>query len=268
MDFIRIGRGSLLLLCGAGLVGIVSASSVLAQSAGAGAASAPGRAGSLGGTETTSTYQFSYRYPEQVAALPGLVAWLDQDRRAAQAKLAASAREWHSRAARDDLPLVRFEQESEWAVVAQLADWVSLSQRTTSYEGGAHPSHTVGSIVWDGRAQRSRRPITLFVSEAALDQAVQPALCSALDRERSSRRGGGPVVRDPSDPSTGCVPAKAATILLGSAGRKAFDRIGFVFDPYVAGPYVEGAYEVTLPVTPAVVAAVRPEFRAAFVPGR
>jgi hypothetical protein len=71
-------------------------------------------------------------------------------------------------------------------------------------------------------------------------------------------------VRDPSDPSTACIAAKSATLLLGSSNRRAFNRIGFLFAPYVAGSYVEGGYDVTLLVTPAVIAAVRPEFRSAF----
>ena len=54
----------------------------------------------------------------------------------------------------------------------------------------------------------------------------------------------------------------------GTAGKMAFDRIGFLIGPYAAGPYAEGSYDVTLPVTPAVIAAVKPEFRAAFAAGR
>jgi hypothetical protein len=34
--------------------------------------------------------------------------------------------------------------------------------------------------------------------------------------------------------------------------------------PYEAGPYAEGAYEVTLPVSAAVVAAVKGEYRPSF----
>ena len=50
--------------------------------------------------------------------------------------------------------------------------------------------------------------------------------------------------------------------------QTAFDRIGFLIGPYAAGPYAEGSYDVTLPVTPAVIAAVKPEFRTAFAAGR
>ena len=56
----------------------------------------------------------------------------------------------------------------------------------------------------------------------------------------------------------------AQTLILGSRNHKTFDRIGFLIAPYEAGPYAEGSYEVTLPVTPAVLAAVKPEWRGAF----
>jgi len=57
-------------------------------------------------------------------------------------------------------------------------------------------------------------------------------------------------------------------VILGSADKQHFTRIGVLIDPYAAGPYAEGGYEVTLPVTPAVLRAVKPEYRALFAHGR
>ena len=48
----------------------------------------------------------------------------------------------------------------------------------------------------------------------------------------------------------------------------AFDRVGFLIDPYTAGPYAEGTYEVTLPVTRAILAAVKPEYAESFTATR
>jgi hypothetical protein len=53
-------------------------------------------------------------------------------------------------------------------------------------------------------------------------------------------------------------------VLLGSSDKQRFNRIGLIAAPYVAGSYAEGPYEITLPVTPAVLAAVKPEYKAAF----
>lgn len=65
-----------------------------------------------------------------------------------------------------------------------------------------------------------------------------------------------------------CPPVKDLTILLGSTNGRAIDRIGLLADPYVAGSYAEGSYEVTLPVTRAIAGAVKPAYRAAFALGR
>ena len=72
------------------------------------------------------------------------------------------------------------------------------------------------------------------------------------------------VVRNQDDWMSACIGIKDTTPILGSAGKTAFDRIGFLIGPYAAGPYAEGSYDVTLPVTPAVIAAVKPEFRGSF----
>lgn len=59
-----------------------------------------------------------------------------------------------------------------------------------------------------------------------------------------------------------------STIILGSSNGQQFDRIGVLIAPYQAGPYSEGDYEVTLPVTRAVLAALKPQYRSVFAPGR
>lgn len=65
-----------------------------------------------------------------------------------------------------------------------------------------------------------------------------------------------------------CIDPVDSTVILGSADKQHFTRIGVLVDPYEAGPYVEGNYEVTVPVTAAVLKAVKPEYRAAFALGR
>ena len=43
-----------------------------------------------------------------------------------------------------------------------------------------------------------------------------------------------------------------------------FDRLLLVASPYVAGPWVEGAYEIELVITPDLIAALKAEFRPGF----
>ena len=57
-------------------------------------------------------------------------------------------------------------------------------------------------------------------------------------------------------------------MLVGSSNGRTFDRIGIWYGPYVAGPYAEGAYELDFPVDARVLAAVKPEYEAAFSQAR
>jgi len=43
-----------------------------------------------------------------------------------------------------------------------------------------------------------------------------------------------------------------------------FDTIAFIASPYTAGPYAEGEYEISLPVTSELIRGVRPEYRDSF----
>ena len=65
-----------------------------------------------------------------------------------------------------------------------------------------------------------------------------------------------------------CIDPTASTVILGSSNKQQFDRIGILIAPYEAGPYAEGDYEITLPVTKAVLAAVKPQYRSVFALGR
>ena len=65
----------------------------------------------------------------------------------------------------------------------------------------------------------------------------------------------------PPEPVTGddgvfdaCPGVEEATVLVGSANGKTFDRISVWYGPYVAGSYAEGAYELDFPMTAAMLA--------------
>ena len=45
-----------------------------------------------------------------------------------------------------------------------------------------------------------------------------------------------------------------------------FDHVAVTADAYVAGPYAEGAYTITLPLTAAMLARLKPAYRAGFEP--
>ena len=230
-------------------------------------AAAPAPKPRSGGVDArTADYVFSYSWPAQVEAIPALRAHLAADQAERKRTLAGEASGARQAAAADpDLRFVPYTLEVEWQVVTDLPGWLSLSQRNSHFEGGAHPNSGFDSRVWDRKAGRALAPRDLFVSAKALDDALRGPFCDALDRERAVRRGE-PVNRASGDDFDACIAPSEQTLILGSTDRKRFDRIGILVSPYAAGPYAEGSYDITVPVTPAVLQAVKPEFRAAFGP--
>ncbi|MFD2580457.1 PdaC/SigV domain-containing protein [Novosphingobium colocasiae] len=153
--------------------------------------------------------------------------------------------------------------DATWQVVTDLPDWLSLSAEIATYTGGAHGMAVPDTLLWDKSAGAARQPLDLFTSKEALRSATQSAFCAALDKERAKRRGA-PVDRASGEMFTECIDPVAQTVILGSSNHRTFDRIGFLIAPYEAGPYAEGSYEVTLPVSDKVMAALKPQYRGAF----
>jgi hypothetical protein len=152
-------------------------------------------------------------------------------------------------------------------VVTDLPGWLSLTASRWEFTGGAHGNPWTEAMLWDKAAGARRAAADLFLSKAALSSAIRLPFCDRLDKERAKRREA-PVNRNSGDMFDECIDPVESTVILGSADRQHFTRIGVLVDPYEAGPYAEGGYEVTLPVTPAVLKAVRPEYRSLFAPGK
>lgn len=212
-------------------------------------------------------YNFAYAYPAAAAGIPALRAELDNEMAKARAELASIAKEAESAAKQEDFEFHPYDQSTKWTVVTELPGWLSLKRDVYEFTGGAHGNSGTGALLWDKGANQRRDPLSLFVSKAAFDGALRNAFCAALDKERAKRRGA-PVNRGSGDSFDDCLTPSSLTVLLGSSNRQQFNRIGVIADPYAAGPYVEGSYEVTLPVTAAVIKAVKPEYRALFGLGR
>lgn len=214
----------------------------------------------------TQDYEFYYSYPAAAGRIPALKAVLDKDAAGLQADLAENARDGHDEAKQNDFTFNSFVIRNEWSVVTDLPGWLSLSGMFTDYEGGAHPNHNPLALLWDKTENRKVEVADLFVSSAALSAAIREPFCKELNRQRAARRGE-PVDPESKDSFDACLDPVKETVILGSADHRHFTRIGVLMGPYEAGSYAEGDYEVTLPVTQAVLSAVRPKYRAAFAPG-
>ena len=230
-------------------------------------ATAPAPAQARKTEERTASFEFDYSYPAEAAAIPALAAELEADLAKQRRELAAAAREGRVAAQENGFPFNPYSYSAGWSVVTDLPGWLSLSAGASTYTSGAHPNHWSQALLWDKAASKSRKATDLFVSGAALAEAIRVPFCRALNRQRAARRG--EVVRsDSGEMFDECIDPTASTVILGSANGQQFDRIGVLIAPYEAGSYAEGDYEVTVPVTRAVMAVVKPQYRSVFALGR
>lgn len=213
--------------------------------------------------EETDDFLFEFSYPAEAGRIVELASLLDIQLEQRREELAEESVAARREARQDGFPYNKHSYTAEWKVVAELPDWLSLSADVATYSGGAHGNYTVESLVWDKKNERSFKAIELFNSPKALEEAFGDRFCDALNRERAKRRGA-PVEEDAEDPFTQCPGIDELEILVGSSNGRTFNRLTVYAGPYVAGPYAEGAFEVDLNVDRAILAAVKPEYRAAF----
>lgn len=240
--------------------GITATASAVAE---AGSAAAP--PGAVAFTDNSgkddAAREFSYKWPAEVSAVPALAQRLTAER---DKLLAEQKAEWDEAvkefAGQDCVACTNRSFEKTWEVVADTPRFLSLSASFYAYTGGAHGNGAYDALVWDREAEAAMDPKALFVSEAVLQEALGDPWCKALKAERMKRMGAG----FSDDGFFACPKIADLTLLAGSSNKRSFDRIGLLAAPYVAGSYAEGTYEVTLPVTAKVLAAVKPEYKAAF----
>lgn len=208
-----------------------------------------------------TTRDFAYTWPAEVSAIPELAARLTAER---DKLLADQKAEWNgalTEFADDDCGACNNRSYTKaWEVVANLPRFLSLSGAWAAYTGGAHGNYAFDALVWDREAEAGFDPKAMFTSAAALQDALGEPWCRALKAERTARIG----AEYADDSFFPCPPIADLTVLVGSSDKRHFNRIGLIASPYVAGSYAEGEYEVTLPVTASVLAAVKPEYKAAF----
>lgn len=214
--------------------------------------------------EDNDLYSYEFSYPAEVGAYPELAARLSSDAAKAKAEMIADAKQDQADRKKNDFPFNPYSYGAEWKVVADLPQYLSLSNDFSTYTGGAHGMYGLEGFVWDKANKRGFKSAEFFVSPQALGDAIGKPLCDALNKERV-KKGMDPVTTDGEDqiwPS--CPDLDEATVLVGSSNHKTFNRITVWYGPYVAGSYAEGAYELDFPMTAAMLGAVKPAYKAAF----
>ncbi|MXP45177.1 DUF4163 domain-containing protein [Allopontixanthobacter sediminis] len=257
---------------GAALVALAACSPVAEpvepSQSGEGNTTATARASTVEGVsveEETDLFSYKFAYPAEVSAIPTLAREIESRADKIKLEMQSDARSDRTAAADGGFPFRQHSLSAEWKVVADLPDWLSLTNEFATYTGGAHGNYGVTSLVWDKPAGQTMEGVEMFTSPGALTEAVAETYCPALDRQRQQKNGMAP---DPTGTFGQCPGVSELTIIPGSSNGRTFDRVGFYAGPYVAGSYAEGSYEVTLPVDAKIFAAVKPEFRDAFSSAR
>lgn len=242
---------------------VASTSASTGDGASASAESTSRSNGAFSTSRETGLYLFKYSWPPAAGSIPGLDGALTGRMEKARDDLAVQAREASRDADEEGFPYNKHSSDTKWEVVADTPRFLSLSAGVYSYAGGAHPNLVYDTLLWDRQAGRPVNAESVFESRRAFRTMMSEPLCDALNAEREKRRGQ-PVDPEAEDSSNSCPDMGEVVILLGSSNGDAIDRVGFLFAPYVAGPYAEGSYDVTMPVTPALKGIVKQEYRSAF----
>ena len=206
---------------------------------------------------------FSYAWPVEAAAIPALNARFNRDMALAHKDAVETAQEDQKAHGSMGGEFQGHQFQRSWSTAGQTPALLSLVATTSAFTGGAHPNHGSSALLWDRKADREVKLPALYPRESTFAALVTDDWCKAIDKARFDRRGGvamgGEFDQCPPLTDLAIVPAD-------SDGDGKFDRLRFLADPYVAGPYSEGDYEIAFAFQPAWIAALKPEWRSSFEP--
>lgn len=260
MDRFLLASALLLSACGTRPVPIAQAS---AEAVSPATDAAPGLPGSKLVEEKGDLLEFTYGWPLEAAAIPALSGRIEADLARLRAEGLATARE--DKAMRPpDAPFHGHYFQKIWMTHGETPRLLSLAAQVAFFTGGAHGNTIFDSLLWDRTAGRPIATTDLFTDAAAAFAAMNAPYCEALDRARVEKRGA-PLPAEGEDWLVGCPELAEQVIVPVDADEDGrFERLRVLIPPYEAGPYVEGTYEVDVPVTPAIRALLKPDYAAAF----
>ena len=223
----------------------------------------------------TKTYQYDFSWSREAKAIPALDRKLRARAAEAAGEISAEATDPAREAKKDKswFPDVGYESKWDYKTAGQTSSLLSLSGDWFTYSGGAHGIFGASALLWDRAAGKEIALSALFerITELAL---LHPAMCAALAAERKTKRETDEKLDTSFDSIdeafNGCPKFDEITTWVADEDKDGrFDTMMFAADPYVAGPYVEGMYEMRVPVTARMIAALKPAYRASFeVQGR
>lgn len=150
----------------------------------------------------------------------------------------------------------------EWDTAGETPRLLSLQGTYGGFEGGAHPNSYSKALLWDRQSNREISVGSLFARPSDFTRLTHSVYCKRLDIERAKRREGMKLDLAEFNACPKYSDLAIAPVDRNHNGR--FDSLDFIASAYVAGPYVEGEYEIFVPVTEKLIAALKPEYRSSF----
>ncbi|MCL6683062.1 DUF4163 domain-containing protein [Sphingomonas alba] len=206
--------------------------------------------------------EYDFSYPAEAAAIPELVKRFAGEMEKEKSELVANAEE--DKAMREKLgtDFNPFSASTAYETSGQTDRLLSLRVDSGGYTGGAHGYASTDALLWDRRARREIKFADLFAEASNRDRLLTQRWCDSLNKAREEKRGepagGGGMFDDyPTLDDVSIIPVD------GNKDGK-FEKLLVVASPYVAGPWVEGDYEVELAVSSDLVAALKNEFKPSF----
>lgn len=212
-----------------------------AQSGEAQAEAAPARP--LVFKQTDPAADIALTLPPEIVRHPALHGAL-YDREVAQLKAFAAEAEAQRKASDGQFPWRQYQSQRQWFVAAATPRLVSLRAMWFDYTGGAHPNHGAAALLWDTGAKAEVKTAALFRPDADM-KVLDKAICDAVTVAKSQREGATPLGDMFSCPKW----TETVLVLAPSTETAKIGGLTALIDPYVVGPYVEGDYEVTIPLS-------------------
>lgn len=209
----------------------------------------------------SSVLDFEYSWSSEANAIPALVKLFTANMKNQRLNLTTAAQKGAAERKKQGFPFNAYQQVTGITTEGETARLLSLRNDTYEFTGGAHGNSLTKALLWDRKLNKQIDFNALFRSGSSVLAGLKAPYCKALDAERKKRRLGEQLGGEFDQ----CPQFSELTILPSDSKHKGqFDQLLIVADPYVAGPYVEGQYEVSLPVNAGLLAKLRPEYRTSF----
>jgi len=212
--------------------------------------------------EENDLIDFHYGWSAEAAAVPQLVDRFRKDMEKVKADLIAGAKEDKAFREKEGFDFNGYSSTTDYNTAGQSSRLLSLSVEASAYTGGAHGNFGTRGLLWDRQALKEIEVADLFSAPSNMDRQLTQRWCDALNKAREEKRG---------EPISGdgifdeCPKLSEIAIIPTDRDKNGrFDRLILTASPYVAGPYVEGSYEIDLAVTPDLIAALKTDYQDSF----